>query len=420
MKSLLLLISLFSIYKSHYIKFPFKKYSKYQEGTNYFDYLEKNDLYITLQIGTPPQEIPIFLNFESYIFYISGLNLNGIYNEKKTSTFKYRISNRTSSFYSEQISEGYDVIDTIKLNDINNNKLELNTFNFIIPTKITKNQEKVFLQSSLGLKMHDSVLLSKTNLIMQLKDNSIVDSFGWTIKYINEDEGELIIGGYPHEYDSNFDENFFRNTKAEVRYSVVNWDLLFDNIYSGKKEIDGIKHVELDINLGFIRGITSYEKLLNEQFFNLKTNCKKENSTYYFYFICDKNEKISDFPNLEFYHKEFQTTFIFTYKELFVLKDNKYYCLIVFDNTYKAKNWRIGKPFFKKYQLSFESDRKLIVFYNGKKGLNFLWMIVILLLIIIIILIFLMIKKYISLPRKIRANELNEDIEYLIQEEKKT
>jgi hypothetical protein len=31
-----------------------------------------------------------------------------------------------------------------------------------------------------------------------------------------------------------------------------------------------------------------------------------------------------------------------------------------------------------------------------------------------------MIKKYISLPRKIRANELNEDIEYLINEEKKT
>ena len=59
-----------------------------------------------------------------------------------------------------------------------------------------------------------------------------------------------------------FDENFFRNTKAEVRYSVVNWDLLFDNIYSGKTEIDGIKHVELDITLGFIRGIASYEKLL--------------------------------------------------------------------------------------------------------------------------------------------------------------
>ena len=48
----------------------------------------------------------------------------------------------------------------------------------------------------------------------------------------------------------------------------------------------------------------------------------------YFYYICDKNEKISDFPNLELYLKEFQTTFIFTYKDLFVLKDNKYYQII--------------------------------------------------------------------------------------------
>ena len=78
MKSLLLLISIFSIYKSHYIKFPFKKYSKYKEGTNYFDYLEKNDLCIILEIGTPPQEIPIFLNFESYIFTLFRTNIRRI------------------------------------------------------------------------------------------------------------------------------------------------------------------------------------------------------------------------------------------------------------------------------------------------------------------------------------------------------
>ena len=25
----------------------------------------------------------------------------------------------------------------------------------------------------------------------------------WTLKYKNENEGEFIIGGYPHEYDKN-------------------------------------------------------------------------------------------------------------------------------------------------------------------------------------------------------------------------
>ena len=76
----------------------------------------------------------------------------------------------------------------------------------------------------------------------------------------------------------------------------------------------------------------------------------------------------------------------------------------------------MGKPFFKKYQLSFESDRKLIVFYNGKNKINILWIIVICLILIIIILILLMIRKYLQMPRKIRANELNEDFEYLVQD----
>ena len=419
MKILFLLSTIYlTVNKCVYIKLRFNKYSNYKEGTNYFDYLEKNDIFIILEIGTPPQEIPIFFDFESYPFYISNLFLNGTYNENRSSTFKYKGSKKESNFYGEIISQGYEVMDKIKLLDIKNKNIEINDFNYILPTKLNKNKDINFKTSIIGLKIQEAIYLQKNGFIHQLKQNNIIDSYSWTIKYINDNEGEIIIGGYPHEYDNNYDEKDFKNTKAEIRYSTINWDLLFDSIISKNIEMEN-RHVELDINLGFVRGINSYQKFLDEQFFNLKKNCKKLNNTKYFYYTCDGKEKISDFPTLTLNHKELNYTFELNYKDLFILKDNIYYCLIIFDNSNKMVNWRMGKPFFKKYQLSFESDRKLIVFYIRKKRINILWIIIIFLIIVIIVLIILMIRKYLNMPRKIRANELNDDFEYLVQDKDK-
>ena len=49
MKILFLLSTIYlTINKCVYIKLRFNKYSNYKEGTNYFDYLEKNDIFIIL------------------------------------------------------------------------------------------------------------------------------------------------------------------------------------------------------------------------------------------------------------------------------------------------------------------------------------------------------------------------------------
>ena len=74
-----------------------------------------------------------------------------------------------------------------------------------------------------------------------------------------------------------------------------------------------------------------------------------------------------------------------------------------------------GKPFLKKYQIIFEPDRKLIGVYT-KKTINILnvtlWVIIVFLAIIIISLIILIIKRNKNKPRKIRANELDEEFIY--------
>ena len=135
----------------------------------------------------------------------------------------------------------------------------------------------------------------------------------------------------------------------------------------------------------------------------------KNNNIKFDYFICDINEKIDDFPIKNFNHKELNYSFEFNYQDLFLKVNNKFYFLIIFKDI-KDKYWKIGKPFFKKYQLIFESDRKLIGFYTGKikSKINFNWFIVFILFIILIILIIFMIIRYKNLPKKIRAKELNE------------
>ena len=404
-----LLTLIFKI-KSSYIKLPFRKFSTYQKEINYFNYLEKNDIAIIFEIGTPFQSIPIYINFELYSFYISGQNLNGKYNENSSSTLKKK---QLSYFYSEVLNEGYESEDKFKLKDISNKEIIISDFNFIIPTKLNEHKIDNFIPSSLGLKIQDSPDIKNYGFLYILKQKEIIDSFGWTIKYLNNEEGEIIIGGYPHEYDKEYDISKFKNTKAEKRGAQVYWDLKFQYYLTNKQDFRSC-HAQFDISFGFIKANFIYKNYLINEFFQFKNNCFIYNNTNYDYFICNSNEKISDFPKLILFHKDLNYSFEFNYKDLFIQKDNQLYFLIVFEKKSQSiEYWILGKPFFKKYQLVFESDRKLMGIYTEKekKQLNVSWIIVFILFIILIILIIFIIQKYKNLPKKIKANELLEEID---------
>ena len=80
------------------------------------------------------------------------------------------------------------------------------------------------------------------------------------------------------------------------------------------------------------------------------------------------------------------------------------------------KEWNFGNVFLQKYTIVFEQDRKLIGFYKQKEfSFSYSWIIVISLGIVIISLIYyiyILLKK----KRKIRANELIENFEYISKE----
>ena len=83
---------------------------------------------------------------------------------------------------------------------------------------------------------------------------------------------------------------------------------------------------------------------------------------------------LEKFPTLNFINKDLRFSFSLNYKDLFYLTEDKNYYIfnIMIINIYNPYDyedigglkWVLGIPFWKKYQFSFDSDNKLIYFYN--------------------------------------------------------
>ena len=158
-------------------------------------------------------------------------------------------------------------------------------------------------------------------------------------------------------------------------------------------------------------------------------------------FYCDKSSNftinnLKTFPTLYFEHIDLNYTFELTYKDLFVEKDNKY-IFMIFSEIGDIDEWFFGDLFFRKYQLAFNQDSKIISFYNHNSDVNtdneeddydkktktiiikekeniiYIILIAILCCIICIVLGFI-IGKFLQKNRtKKKANELDDDYEYI-------
>ena len=108
-------------------------------------------------------------------------------------------------------------------------------------------------------------------------------------------------------------------------------------------------------------------------------------------------------------------TFILSYEDLFEVINGKYFCKLIFRKDISS-NWYLGHPFLKKYIFIFDNDRKIFGFYKKikeKENLLSLFTIMILILLIIIIILSIILIRYIyKKPKRIRANELEDDIDY--------
>ena len=399
------------------IKIPFKrKFLEKLTSENIMEQLQTNYLTINLKIGEPFQEIPFILKMTQNPVFIIGNNYpeNIIkFNENISNTFK--LTNKSQSLILSDLIKGFLSYDTFDLG----NNIIIKDFNFILAKELSKEAKKINAEIGLCFRNYN-VEIFDTNFLEQLKKNKLINSYVFTFKYNNDDEGEFIIGNLLHEYDKNFKEEDFNFVNIGIPDEVLDWEIKFDKVTLNQIVIDDFfKGITFKIEYGFILGISEYYKIIKELFFNeYKNECKEKNiNNKEIYFVCNNNINLEKFPILEFNIRDLKSNITFDKNDLFYEFENKKYFLVVFRTDFWNIKWTFGKPYFKKYLSFYDKERKIYGIYHNKSSSFDIKNIIILFIIIqiFILVIYIIFKYYISLhnKRKIRANELEDDYDYL-------
>ena len=253
---------------------------------------------------------------------------------------------------------------------------------------------------------------------------------------------KLLIGVLPHVYDP---KKFNEKQIVQLYSNNFQWVIYFKYIYyfyknntntntiSQKRSIYG-NRVEIDFNNLLIYGPSLYYTYIERDFFNeyLSLNiCHIYTDDNIEGIFCEKSENfgienLKLFPTLYFEYAELNYTFEFNYQDLFLEKDNKFWFLIVIDINAEIDEWYIGFSLLKKYQFVFNQDSKTIGFYNpdlevetnrnsNSSSNKYILYIIIFISWIVFICIGFFIGKYFykKYKTKKRANELDDNYEYL-------
>jgi hypothetical protein len=237
--------------------------------------------------------------------------------------------------------------------------------------------------------------------------------------YETDNSGHIYFGDLPHEiYPEKYSINGLTKTNYDIYMNRYNFP--FSLIKYGDNILFKNDLVELIYEENLMFGPLIYYNLLKQNFFNEQIklgHCKEDkfkfNSTF---FYCNKDTEINKMENLIFFNSDLNYTFVLTYEDLFYKVNDIYFFVFYFTLAW-AKSFKLGKVFFKKYNIIFNQDGKTIGIYKKmkfleKNGFNY-HILIIIFCVIIIIGLFLYIK-YLSPLRKrrIRANELEDQFSY--------
>ena len=390
-----------SINKKQSLVLPYKIYHPPLDGLStkeeIFLSLHRNYFYTLFEIGNPPQKIPMFYNFnDSFLSFHSDSKFlskfESSYNPSKSQSFK-NLQNNT--------------IQEDLLFNINNEKYFKNfTFMNLNNNKINENY-----YSDVGLQNFYKENLKKDvkypNFLYQLKQLGLIDYISFSINQTSENEGFININLEPNEYAPTLYSNDKKYT-APIRTlesETINdmsgeflWSLEISLVYyknAQRKTITiNIDHYELNEDqysvllnpaYGYIRGPFDYRNLIKKDFFDefMKNNiCSQSKVNRKHFYSCDANyrDQLKEkFPPLYFYYPvtnySYTYTFVLDFEDLFYENNGILYFLVVYDNTgfgsdkfAHISEWILGKPFFDKYQLSFDVEKRRISFYENKNG----------------------------------------------------
>ena len=359
------------------------------------------DIFTTVEIGTPPQQVATLISPDEKTFSLSAeickrKSLKNIYDVSIVKKTGYKLD-YLNLYY-------IDLYKSIIVNYINEdgNVSNITEKIYLYNTTYLSNQPKDWgsmkgdldtkikvpnmtfiikdykygepLCGSLGIgspiRLTAGLLKLKDmpSFIDTLKNNKVIDNYSWTIKIHHSEEGRLVIGDLPHiyEYDKKFyNESKYKTFKSFEPHNVdYPWSIRFDsiNFVNSKNETlyiqEGLRSY-LVPNYGFIIGEENYRNLILENYFQDLINkkiCVLEKTektnitrTYYHFatngiyevFHCNKSilDEKEKFPKLNFEHKEQNIIFSLNFSDLFMLIQERYFFLVIFpENFWKVKS----------------------------------------------------------------------------------
>lgn len=407
----------FNIFLSQII-LPFKRILNFKSNLHkdIIYTLYDNILLTDINIGSPKSQK---ISFRIYLTRQSMITLEKFYNSNLSESYSSNPLEQ-GNYYEIDYYNGTKAKEKIFFNLFDNKKiLEVNDFVFINAIKISKTID----YNILGLTIpdfNDIHNIFESNLILQLKKKDIINNYIMTIDYKNDNEGNIIIGKYPYEYDNKlYNEKNYRETNSVFFKSNMMYGLKFNIEYNNKLLYDDSISIQFILEEGLIKGSYKFLEILENDFFNKSNNnCFRDNFgnlNNLIFWYCNKKVNFKNFKEIKIINKELKYNFILDHNDLFYKFNNGYYYFLM----YFIKNddrWVFGNTFLKKYKFTFNQDSKTIGLAIKNKNNNkiniYLILIIILIGIILglIYFIYIILKKYLN--KKKKANELNDEYVY--------
>ena len=324
---------------------------------------EQNNIVVPIQIGTPPQVVPLSLEFFSTtIWVIDDQCGDTVLSTAKQIPFTPRLSstykvkpNEFSKDFLYTFNTGNHQVKAKQVEDTVNG---LAKFDFFVARRFSG------LEASSGVLGLDSNNVKFSSLafkgfISQLRDKGVVNKEIFYIKYDDDSKGELVIGEEPSANNSKI--KYYRKDIENHQWSVK-----MNSVDYGNGAIEGDVIVNFKIELGVMVGNEFYYNTIKKNFFNeliSKGKCVEYQiqNTEYSTFKCEDTKDIyKHFPPLSFeFDKELIITF--TYEDLFQYDTNDDEKIFnIFFSRGEKEEWTLGEPFFKKNILVFDSKEKTI------------------------------------------------------------
>ena len=441
-----------------YLKFPFQRNLTLKDSMTPKQFIETslyNQIYINIKVGSNKQEIPFYLYLQQYHLVLQSSNaksgeVKGIYDETKSSTYKE--IKEEDDFQYEDLVKGLLSTDNFYFDSNPANIhffLSIENYGLSHITEGGKIGFRFWQKDELPEKFKDLAFVTN------LKNLDLISGYEFSIIYDSnnsaEDTGVLYVGASLHDINKNkYNENYYYSIYSDINLNGL-WGYTIKHTFLGNDIFEDEKTAFFYPEFGFIVGTRNFFEKINStgNWFKYFNNNKKCNTTKihiddmdangnqrfmfeYTAYYCVKDVDVNDIFNINitFFTENFGNIISLNNEDLWMERNDYKYFMIL--QTLNSENsWVFGKPFFKKYHLVFNQDKKTIGVYtninfnaiednnNGpeeskepEEPVNKTILLICIIggmAILVIVLTFLLIRFYIYYPRKKRANELVDD-----------